>query len=321
MIAGDQSGELATGWWQSSLLTFVQETQVAVDSERMVLGTPDDVSAFPLIRIDTVTTNPISPPAWTIYLDNSIMVLPFSGEFRDSAPTLGVTRVGDTIIPTVTWAHAVGAANHDPVIARFVNGAWTPPESIAMNLLEDSRPRIAQDDLRTVHATWRRVAGDRGLDGGVFYANEPADYAVFSSEERVSRSGELARNPSVGVSSGDVFIAYESERGDTVPRVILSRRVQRQQGAGNGFRHRVVGRTSGEMPAEPELASLGEERLLLTWVASPSRIGFTILSSGRWSTTSYEPIGSSETAGEVRRRIAISLQGREESEPQASEIH
>ena len=322
-VSGDDSGELATRWWQNSLLTFVQGAPGSIEPDGTVMSTPGNVDPqLPTIRIDTAEDgdpSPITRSSWTVFTDDSILVLPFSSDLRDGAPTLGTTRVGDTIIPTVAWAHALSAGNHDPVVARFVNGAWTPAESIAINILEDLHPCIAQDGVRTVHATWERVASDGSLDGGVFYANEPLDSATFSAEERVSRSGEKALNPSIGVlTSGDVFIAYEMRQSDSMTRVIVSRRVQGQNGAGYVFRHRVAARTSGEVPADPELSSLEGERLLLTWVEYPSRVGFAIFSSGRWSTTGYEPIGSSETAGETRRRIAISLQGGEETDPGAS---
>jgi hypothetical protein len=215
---------------------------------------------------------------------------------------------GDTIIPTATWAHAVIDGNHDPVMARFVNGAWAPAETIATSALDDRHPRIAQNNESALHAVWGRDAGNGSFDEEVFHANEPVGAESFSSEVRVSRTDESAFNPSVAVLvPGMVFVAYESEREDTAPRVIVARGAERKDGIGYTFRHRVAGRTSGEVPADPDLASLGGERLLLTWVASPSRLEFRVFSNGRWTPTEFEPIARTETATDVRRRLLTSL--------------
>ena len=239
----------------------------------------------------------------TIFINNSILAVPSSGSRRDGEPTLGVTRIGDSIVPTVTWAHAVSARNHDPVMTRFVNGAWTPLESIASSEQDDRHPRIGQDEEGTLHAAWGRDVAER-LNEEIFYANRSEGEASFSMEERVSRAGEFAFHPSIAaLSSGDVYISYESERGEAAPRLIVAHRVQRERSSGYIFRHRVVARTSNELPADPELKSLNGKSLLLTWIASPSRIGFRIMSNGKWSAPNYAMVAEAETATDARDRL------------------
>jgi hypothetical protein len=216
-----------------------------------------------------------------------------------------VTRIGDALVPTVTWAHAVGAGNHDPVIARFVNGAWTPAEAITASPSDDVDPRIAQDATRTIHAVWSRDDSEAETPSSVEYSNLLSGTGAFSAEERVSRMHEAASSPAVAtVPSGAVFIAYQSDpdRGST--RVILARRVERQHGReGFTYRYHVAGRASDDTPASPEFESLADGSLLLTWSASSTRVGFRHYARGAWSTAAYEPIARDESAADARSRV------------------
>lgn len=303
-ISTDESGELAERWWHGSLLTFVHHNPEEARAH--------DQTQTEMIDISNASDQNGRPAhAWTIFVDNSILVLPSTWMSRDGEPTLGVTRIGDMVVPTVTWAHGVSAGNHDPVIARFINGAWTAAQSIASSPLNDRDPRIAQDAAQQVHAVWGRDAADGSFDEEIFYANLPEGSGAFSSEKRISRSGESAFNPSLAVlPSGEAFVAYESERGDAAPCVIVARRVERRGAEGYFFRHRAAGRTSDEVPASPELSVLGDDSLLLTWIVSPTRVGYRVLSHGRWSAVGHEPIGSTETQVQARGRVAPALQDR-----------
>ena len=221
-----------------------------------------------------------------IVVDSSILVIPSVVNLRDGEPTLSVTHVGDTIVPTVTWAHAVSPGDHDPVMARFLNRAWTPVESIASSVFDERKPRIHQDATQTLHVAWDRAVGASNSFEEILYVNLPEGAGIFSDEERVSRYSESAFNPSiVTLSSGAVSIAYEIERAG-MRSVVVARRVARPHDHGFRFRHRLVGRTSGDHPASPELTSIGRDDLLLTWIASPAQIGYRVLAQGRWGSSS-----------------------------------
>ena len=309
-VPADNAGSLGQEWWANSRLVFVQ----ASDSFNSGGSTSDDAVGVDQGPVWTISTsmnesNPASVRVWSIFVDSSTFIIPFSGTRLDCEPTLGITHTGESLVPTVTWSHTMSAGNRDPMMVRFVNGAWTPLEPIAVNSLDDRHPRFSQDAAGTVHATWGRDIAE-SFDEQVLYANQDEGSPTFSLEERVSRSGESAFNPSIAVlPSGEAFIAYESERDEMSPRVVVARRVPRNDHSGYVFRHRVLGRTSSEIPADPELTALGERDLLLTWVETPSRLGFRVFSRGKWAVAGFESIGSDETASDARNRVEISMQG------------
>ena len=109
-VSTDESGELAERWWYNSLLTFLQGTPGSIDPKNNLSGTPGDINPhLPTARIDTGDDggpSRVPPHAWTIFVDNSILVIPTSHALRDGEPTFGVTRMNGAIVPTVAWAHA-----------------------------------------------------------------------------------------------------------------------------------------------------------------------------------------------------------------------
>ena len=246
------------------------------------------------------TSNPV-PHRWEsmIHLEPEFVLNPGGDANGDGEPDFGFgDPSGTPVPPTFVWARQVTPGNHDPVYAQFVGGAWTAPVVISSDPGDDLDPRWWQDATGTIHAVWWRHGAD-GANDSVLYARRISGAPGFTTEELVSLSSESARAPSLVVRpDGTVLVGYETDAGGGLKNIQVASKATLL----SAFQPVVLASTPFPEATTPE-AERTSSHVWTTWIDSPTRVGYSELINGIWSTPAFETYSSPEDLGRARMRI------------------
>jgi hypothetical protein len=126
--------------------------------------------------------------------------------------------------PLVAWARN-SVAGYDVVLSRFENGAWTAPEVLAGSTADELDPWLIESPAGEIYLFyWVREEGV----SSVFQRHAPADLPEWSAAEPISPPGKLASRPRAVFHDDVLYVAYEIDRGEGVPKDVA---LARQEGS------------------------------------------------------------------------------------------
>jgi hypothetical protein len=237
----------------------------------------------------------LSDPVSPVFLN------PLGDQNGDGPPDIGMSIVGAANPPTIVWARQVGRGNHDPVFARFVDGAWTEWTSIASDPAEDLDPLWLEAPDATIHAVWRRIDPTTG-NSQIRYATRTAEDTPFAADEAVSVAGEESAAPSLALlPTGEPLIAYATTGSDGARGIVVASKASPDV----SFQHEVVGVTSFTSP-NPEIRSRCG-RTWLVWTESSAGIATTELVDGLWSSPVHVSHDAAVSDGKARMSLQAEL--------------
>ncbi|RMG48790.1 MAG: hypothetical protein D6718_01030 [Acidobacteria bacterium] len=211
--------------------------------------------------------NPTPWPTWgrvRLHADPRLLLNPDGDAVGDGPP--GVALAPQNAAPHAVWSRSDGA-DREIVLSWWDGTAWTPPERVTDDTLDDLRPRIALGPDGTRHVVWHR---DEWGEQRVWYRQPPALSGTVGTEpEPVTEAPDTGRLADVAVDGmGWVWVAYQKDPA-TAPGAAEGIFVARRESPFVWTRQRLG--PTGLDPALPDLdrgvrihASRG--RLWVDWV-------------------------------------------------------
>ncbi len=224
--------------------------------------------------------------SWSLERPGGRVVLNPEGNLHGDGPP-SMNRIPGSNVPLAAWAMKTGNG-FDVVTSRFVDGAWTDPESMAVTGSDERDPKLVVDAGNgTIYLTyWIDDSDPR-----VMLRTASATDLVWSSESRISAHDEAAMRPN-GVVRGDrLLLIYESHfaGGPATPRSLVV-----AEETGHGMQFEIVGTTQHTQPGRAEIHTDGT-RTWADWIDADDEMAWTWRTTGSaWSTPTTEPFWSLE---------------------------
>ena len=216
----------------------------------------------------------------------------------DGYPSVAKSPV--TREPLVAWARN-SAEGYDVVLSRFTGGAWTTPEVLAGDSIDEMDPvLVINPSSGDVHLFY----WEDGSTRRVMHRVAPADLSTWSPPVQVSAAGEDACRPSGVFHDGVLQVVYEvHDYGyQQTPRQVVLARLE-----GAAFVPEIVAVTTHAGNVRPEVHSQAG-RIWIDWIDASDEMAWTRKDSqGQWEPLRYETFESVEQR-EFHVRGAIRMQ-------------
>lgn len=167
-----------------------------------------------------VDPDPVLRRSWQVLrLDPVVEPLNPEGDLRGDGPPDLALHPGNGW-PAFVWSGTDGTS-HGIAFSEWAGSTWAPVEQLTSGP-QDLDPRVFIEVDQTIHVTW----WSEGPAARVWMISRPAGSSEWSLPVAVSSEGEAGRRPSVAVSGGSLYVAYErpSQQPGVSQEVVVSRR-------------------------------------------------------------------------------------------------
>ena len=207
--------------------------------------------------------------------------------------------------PEVVWSRFDGN-DFEIALSRWDGTAWSDPEFLTDNTVDDLDPAIAFTHTGSALVSWWREEGERQV-----WFLEKAEGTDWSEEDRVTVLPQTGSLPAVAASASGTRVAFQAP-GGTGTEIVVSNRE-------TGWSRVVVGETAYQGPGGDGClyARLHSRdgRLWVDWIDGPGEMGYSVYDpqTDSWSAPAYESyswnpeVGESEYWERERARARIAL--------------
>lgn len=209
--------------------------------------------------------------------------------------------------PEVVWSRFDGN-DFEIVLSRWDGIAWSDPEPLTDNSVDDLDPAIAFTHTGSALVSWWREEGERQV-----WFLENLGGADWSGEDRVTALPETGSLPAVASAGTGTRVVFQTEAGSATEIAVATRE--------NGWSRVVIAETTYQGPeGDGSLFARihsRDGRLWADWVDGPGEMGYSVYDSqtASWSAPAHESYSWDTGLGEseyweresARARIALAV--------------